>query len=215
MDSTHYLQGAYPQTVVSDLVPGGGQPLEALFIFESPHYDELDSGIPLTGVAGKLAMNYVRAQKGSKEGLGPWLARKIQTGNVRVAIANVSQVPLQEDAFGSQRTGPLKPALAASDWNSLDLVRTVSPLAWTPAEARLGQILTQGLQDRLEDLDFEAHATIVPCGKFAQHFLNTLRLPSGISTMPVPHPARSNWQKAKGADAKNLVMAREFLLRNA
>jgi len=214
MDAKEYLHGAHQKAIVPDLIAASNLPLSVVFLVESPHYDELLSGAPLTGGAGKLALNYIRDQTGSSEGLGPWLSHKIGVGNARAAIMNVSQVPLQEKAFDRARAVPLKPKLTPDEWRSLERVRTKKPSVWTPEEDQLGQILTGELQQRVSRLNTGTGAMVVPCGRFAKTFLESIVLPPGCSMLPVPHPAHSQWQQAKGQVAMNLVTARDILLRS-
>lgn len=213
MRAHDYLLGAHPNAIVPDLIPAGSNPTEMLFVFESPHSDELLSKQPLTGNAGKLALNYVLSQNKSPEGLGPWLAQRIRLGDSRAAIVNVSNVPLQEKAFRHLRVSSLKPSLTPADWFALERVRTAKPATWTVAELELAQLLEHGFNRRLDQIEWSASTTVIPCGQFASHFVTTATIPQGALVMPVPHPAYGRWQTSKGQAATNLAFARAVLLQ--
>jgi uracil-DNA glycosylase len=50
-------RSAYAQWHVSDLVPKHTQHIRLVFVFESPHVDELRAGTPVVGDAGLSALD--------------------------------------------------------------------------------------------------------------------------------------------------------------
>jgi uracil-DNA glycosylase len=50
--------GTYARWHVPDLVPTDSG-VELVFVFESPHVDELSTGLPVVGAAGKSALRFL------------------------------------------------------------------------------------------------------------------------------------------------------------
>lgn len=188
--------GEYQAWSVPDLVPSGPQRVELLFVFESPHTTELKENIPVSGSTGVSALEYLLDAR-SNESLGNYVSLKHKTGDYRVGIVNVSNVPLQKKAF----TGGSNPPLSSREWQVISRVRTSKArLVDTTRLAdanRAGLTLLSSLQARLDALNLDIDCTIVPAGDFARRFTKELSpLPAKVLT-EIPHPSRNSWSNSK------------------
>jgi hypothetical protein len=105
--------GKYWRWHVPDLVPSN-RAVELVFVFESPHVDELKAGLPVVGAAGKSALRFLLPDQAGDLSLGRFVQQRHAAGDDRIAILNVSNVPMQAAAFldieaprpGRRRVGP-------------------------------------------------------------------------------------------------------------
>ena len=74
-----------------------------------------------------------------------------------------------------------------------------------------GQLLLDGLQDRVDRLVLSSACTVVACGRWVQRFVRQLTaLPS--VPLKVPHPANHQWHPKKKSLPKELVSLRKLFL---
>lgn len=195
-----YLQedgnGQYRSFRVRDLAPASGEPVDLLLVVESPHRDELRTGLPLAGDAGQRALAYLAPRGAPPEALGPWVATMHSAGDFRVGIMNVSPVPLQEKAFSGHRSPP---RIAAADWELLERVRThrASTIASLPTTSAIAvnKVLVAGIQSRLASLKLTPNSTIALAGNFVHRTWDSVAMPSKGSTLQIPHPANGWWTR--------------------
>lgn len=217
IDTRDYLSGLCSAAIVPDLVLllPGAEPLKLVFIFESPHVDELADGIPVAGRAGRSVLSHLRAADVTEESLGSFVKERHNAGDSRIAILNVSTVPLQEGAF----THSAPPCLAAEDWSLLNKVRE-SRARYVPARrqdvetSRVDDILLRGLQARFKALKMSADCVVVTCGLFAQRFGRALGGLHGDKTREVPHPSRNLWNRASGEKVAQLDFVKQWFASN-
>lgn len=178
---------------VPDLVSQTSEEVRLLILLESPHVDELDAGRPVVGSAGRSGLEYLLSQK-TDESLGNYVKAKHDAGDWRIAIMNVSNVPLQKKAFARRTPPPLSP----SEWEVLRRVRTSKAKAvngtTSAAANQVSEMLLIGLQARIDILTFDADAAFVAAGPCAQRFARSLQ---GLPTPPVDvhHPSYGSWMK--------------------
>ncbi len=167
-----------------------------LIVLESPHFDELRTGKPLSGSAGCAALKFLAPATSSQEPLGPYIAQRHDTGDFRVAIVNVSPVPLQVQAYLESMPSPLLPA---ADWAVMLAIQgsqkeAVSKLS-SINEQDANRLLIPGLQRRISTLDLSSTAVIFTSGTFAQRSWQEIASRPPMTTLPIPHPSRNLWQK--------------------
>lgn len=190
--------GSYARHRVPDLVPPDDVACELVFVLESPHIDELRTGIPLSGSTGKSALKFLNPNGQPPEALGPFVASLHARGDFRIAIINASPVPLQEKAFNGHRSPP---NLGPSDWNLLKTIQAsqkddVSNLS-TTAEQETNQMLQPGLQARLTRLTIAKNANIFLAGIFVQRTWALLTAPPLQTTLAIPHPSNGWWTRTR------------------
>lgn len=205
-------RGIYHDCHVPDLVPTGPQLVKLLLILESPHVDELAAKTPVSGEAGMTALEYLLPARPT-ESLGGYVRAKHDAGDFRVGILNVSNVPLQEQAFDD---GGTKPTLSARDWLVIERIRMSTARSVTGtqcAEANAaGGILLRGLEARVDALTLDADCVVVPCGRFAQRFTRELRRLPVTAPLEVLHPSRRQW--LNHANHPSLLALQELFVRN-
>lgn len=178
---------------VADLVSRTGGVVSLLILLESPHVDELIERRPVVGSAGKSGLEFLLSAK-TGESLGNFVKAKHDVGDWRIAIMNVSIVPLQKKAF----VGRTPPSVSPAEWEVLRRVRTskarsVDGTTSAPAN-RVSEILLTDLQARIDGLTFGAGAAVVAAGPCAQRFARGLqRLPA--APLNVHHPSYGNWMR--------------------
>ncbi|KQP67825.1 hypothetical protein ASF40_20045 [Microbacterium sp. Leaf288] len=197
---------------MDDLVLRGAGDVELVFILESPHTDELISRHPVAGMTGRNALAILRQQTRGTESLGHVVKDKIDAGDGRVAILNVSTVPLQEKAF-KPRTRIAAPPL--SDWGVLDDMRDASKAAHVavdPAAQAVTAALRGDLQHRMRNVPMGADCIVAVCGGFAHPFGRALILNAGQTLIEVRHPSNGWWLETTGQYAINLDIVRDRFL---
>lgn len=209
-----YLQeegsGAFRDFRVPDVVHLASTAIEVLILLESPHIDELARGLPISGQAGMDALRFLKSAVSTSEALGPFVESIHAKGDGRVAIMNVSEVPLQANAFAHQASSP---GLARADWDLLERVRDRK--AKRVDEIRdvktrdTSALLSPGLKARLGALCLAPGATVVPAGGFAQRYWNSISLVPIVTVLPVLHPSRRLWDQASGQHLQNLLELRK------
>lgn len=197
-----YLQengsGDYARYRVADIAPPAGVEAELLIVLESPHVEELNVGIPVSGRAGRSALRFLIPSAHPNEALGPWItSRRRSNSDYRIAILNVSPVPLQVQAYLNHDPSPLLPA---ADWAALSAIqasqsRSIDKLA-TVAERNANRLLASGLESRLATIKMSATSTAVLAGAVAERTWAETVSKSAATTLTVPHPSMSGWQKA-------------------
>jgi hypothetical protein len=203
--------GAFAKFVVPDLVSSTDE-VALLLILESPHVDELRTGIPLSGDAGQAALTVLEPVGGPPEALGPSIARRHALGDASVGIMNVSRVPLQSAAFSRHRS---RAAVAHLDWHLLRRVRSsakarIDDIIDSPVRVA-SRLLLPSLQHRIGRVRFSTQATVVPAGKFAQQYWNSLVNRPSVAALPIPHPSNGWWTRATATqDIDNLAEVRRL-----
>lgn len=204
--------GAFANYLVRDLIPPKDE-VDVLLLLESPHIDELRTGIPLSGEAGQAALSFLMPDGAPPEALGPSIIGRHELGNARVGIMNVSQVPLQLAAFSRHRS---RQAVAHLDWTLLGRVRgstaaTIDDIVDIKVQMT-SRLLLPSLESRMTRVRFSTGATVVPAGKFAQQFWNSVARRPPTAELPIPHPSNDWWTRATAkSDIDNLAALRLLL----
>lgn len=204
--------GRFANYVVRDLIPPKDE-IDLLFLLESPHVDELRTGIPLSGEAGQAALSYLMPDGAPPEALGPSIVGSYALRRARIGIMNVSQVPLQLAAFSGHRS---RSAVAHLDWSLLRRVRvstkaTIGDIVDINVQGT-SRLLLPSLESRMARVRFSTGATVAPAGKFAQQFWNSLARRPQAAELPIPHPSNGWWTRAIARrDIDNLAALRSLL----
>lgn len=207
--------GAYQAFRVPDLNASVLSAVEILILLESPHAKELASGRPVSGQAGADALRFLKPATGTAQALGPFVDSLHAKGDGRIAIMNVSEVPLQAQAFAA-RASPT--GLASADWDLLERVRSrrakyVERIR--DAETRdTSAFLLPGFGSRVDMVHFSAGATVVPAGGFAQRYWNSLANTPSVTVLPVLHPSRRQWDRAAFMNLKKLLELRDLFAKH-
>lgn len=202
--------GTYRSAFVPDLVPTGKQRIELLFVLESPHVDELASGTPVVGNSGRDALRYLLDDPYTPDSLGAFVKRRHDADDYRIAIMNVCNVPMQSVAHA----GGSPPGISLSEWNDVGRARTssarhVSSIPDSAARGIAASLLPR-FQARLNLLQTGKGFTLVACGRFAARSSTSISLPTGTTTLVVPHPSMGNWQRKNFRSHVGLMETREL-----
>lgn len=210
MTVDEYLQetgaGAYADVLVPDLTSGQGSPVALVLLLESPHVDELHAKHPLAGRAGKDALAFLTGNVDADKSLGEEVARRHKRRDFRVAIVNVSQVPLQRQAI----TTP--PPLNDKQWTAVEDLRQSGARKVQTLRAprrQYAEYLLSDLDRRVALLGIGSTTTVAAAGKFAQMFWRSLSSAPPCALLEVPHPARHQWTRATGDAAGRLELLRD------
>ncbi|WP_157002149.1 hypothetical protein [Agromyces laixinhei] len=205
MTLPQYLQedgsGSYSSYRVPDLTPPAGVATELLLVLESPHIDELRNGIPVSGGTGQAALKFLLPAGFPPEALGPFVATRHANNDFRIAILNVSPVPLQRKAFAGHRSPP---KLAPDDWAVMAEIqksqaKEVADLGSVGAQTA-NMLLAPGLQSRIGRMTLSPRALIFTAGTFVQRTWTLLLSPPSRSTLPIPHPSMGWWTRTERAE---------------
>jgi len=200
-------RGAYAAWRVPDLVPSN-RAAELVFVFESPHVDELTAGLPVVGAAGKSALRFLLPSKPKGLSLGRFVQESHAAGDGRIAILNVSNVPMQEAAFVETDA----PDLGEEEWALIGKVRrsrAQSITAMRGGEVRaISELLVDGLRKRLS-LATGPESRVVAAGAFAQRMLAAAMPDLTPSPLHVPHPSFNQWNRIANQNSPQLIDVRQ------
>ena len=211
MNVTDYLLGGENRVDgawhVPDLVPPGGA-ADLVFVFESPHVEELKARLPVAGAAGRSALRYLLPVQPKDLSLGQFVALSHQAGSERIAILNVSNVPMQAAAFVDGDP----PDLQQQDWALLEKVRRSTARSVPSMRGHEPRALTEdlvtALRDRLSKLAMAEGGQVVAAGIFAQR-LTAAASPDLLSNvLKVPHPSFNQWNRPANKELPSLVEVR-------
>ncbi|KQV69685.1 hypothetical protein ASC64_07570 [Nocardioides sp. Root122] len=215
MSVTDYLSengsGMYRQCYVPDLVPSS-RAVQLVFVFESPHVDELKARVPVAGAAGKSAFRFLLPGQPKQMSLGRFVQQSHAAGDDRIAILNVSNVPMQQAAFVDAET----PDLGDGEWTLIEKIRRSrarSPSSMRGAEARaMSELLLAGFRHRLSDVADVADGfdgRVVAAGAFAQRMV-AAAIPDLLpKPLRVPHPSFSQWHRTANQNSPDLLAMRD------
>lgn len=200
--------GAYARWHVPDLVPAGG-PVELVFVFESPHVDELRSRLPVVGSAGQSALRFLLSREPRGRGLGHFVKESHDAGSTQVAVVNVCRVPMQRAAFVHTEV----PGLGAGEWTLIERARRSrarSISAMRNVELRdISEALADGLRARLSAVPRGPQGRIVVAGVFAQRMVGAALPSLEPHPLQVPHPSFNQWNRVANLKLPDLVEMRQ------
>lgn len=186
--------------------------MELVFVFESPHVDELKAGLPIAGAAGKSALQFLLPGQPKELSLGRFVHQSHAVGDDRIAILNVSNVPLQQTAFVDSEA----PDLEEEEWALIGKVRKSTARSLSSMRAvetqRVSQLLAEGLCHRLAGVATCPQARVVAAGAFAQRLVAAAYpdlLPRPLS---VPHPSFNHWHQMANQNLPDLIRTRDLFI---
>ena len=199
---------------VADLIPPAGTKLSLVIIFESPHLDELASGLPVSGKAGRDALRFLTSQDPAPDALGPFVnVVNRGTSNAGIALMNVSGVPLERTAYAYPA---LRPRVTDAEWDMLDGLRASTPRSVSTIRPGLrsesAQLLLAGFQSRITSLGSLSGATVAVAGTFAQLYWRSIRPTPVAHLLEVPHPSYDQWNRPTNQGHKGLAALRQTFL---
>lgn len=208
MSAIDYLSehgsGMYKRWHVPDLV-ASNRMVELMFVFESPHVDELCAGLPVVGAAGKSAFRYLAPGQSTDMSLGRFVQERHAVGDGRIAILNVSNVPMQAAAFADTEA----PELEEGEWAMIERVRvskarSVSSMRGPGARA-IAEALVNGLYERLSAVDRGVDGRVVAAGAFAQRMVAAALPDLSPEPLLVPHPSFNHWNRVANQNLPALI----------
>lgn len=196
--------GTYGEWHVPDLV-SSNRPKELVFVFESPHVQELSTGLPVGGAAGKSALRFLAPHQPSDLSLGRFVQQSHAAGDDRIAILNVSNVPMQAVAFVNMEA----PKLEQSEWALIERVRrsrarSMSSMRGAGAQA-ISEVLVDGLRKRLSGVMLDSEGRVVAAGIFAQRVLAAAFPDLTPDPLHVPHPSFNQWNRTANQNLPALI----------
>ena len=213
MSVTDYLSengsGVYGRWHVPDLVPSSSA-VELVFVFESPHVDELKTGLPVAGAAGKSALRFLLPGQPKELSLGRFVQQSHAVGDDRIAILNVSNVPMQEAAFVVDSEAP---DLEEGEWTLIEKVRQSTARSLSSmrgAETRaISELLVDGLHHRLSGVATGSEGRVVAAGAFAQRMVAAAFPDLRPRPLRVPHPSFNQWHRMANQKSPDLIATRD------
>jgi hypothetical protein len=204
--------GMFGRWHVPDLVPTD-RGVDLVFVFESPHVDELSARLPVVGAAGKSALRYLMPDPPKDLSLGRFVQQRHDAGDHRIAILNVSNVPMQSAAFIDAE----KPNLGESEWTLIEKVRrsrarSVSSMRGAQARA-VSEALVVGLGKRLSEVGTCPEGRVVSAGAFAQRMVAAAS--PDLTSLHVPHPSFNQWHRGANQKLLDLLEARQRFARQS
>jgi len=214
LTSEQYLRSSLNSSWrVADLIPQDLSEIRLIFVLESPHVEELATGVPVVGGAGESALRFLQGAGWTGQSLGSFVKDKHAAGDARLAVMNVSTMPLQQNAY---KQTSVRPDLTDQEWNWLgatfrnSTARTVDATR-DPVANGVGNLLLGSLQKRINRLRLAPGSVVVPCGRFARRYVRQLHeLPGEV--LSVPHPSRNQWLPQKAPAPEKLLRLQELFI---
>ena len=205
--------GSQEESHVGDLIPPAGRSIGLVVIFESPHLDELASGLPMSGRAGRDALRFLTRQDDTTDALGPFVKSVNRRNIAGIALVNVSGVPLQKTAYSDPA---LRPRVTDAEWDMLDKLRASTPRKVSTIRPGLrkesAQLLLGGFQSRITSLGSLSGATVAVAGTFAQLYWRSIQSTPVAHLLEVPHPSYDQWNRPTNQGHKSLAALQQAFL---
>lgn len=209
MSAIEYLTedgtGRYARWHVPDLVPARRGMVELVFVFESPHVEELSAGLPVVGAAGKSDLRFLVPNQPTDLSLGRFVQQGHSAGEDRVAVLNVSNVPMQAGAFVNVKA----PELEEGEWALMEHVRRSSARSMSSMRGvgihAISEVLVDGLRTRLSGVVPGAEGRVVAAGNLAQRVLDAAFPDLTPAPLRVPHPSFNRWHWVVNQQLPDLV----------
>ncbi len=169
-----------------------------IFILESPHVQELKHGAPVAGSSGKTMAAKLLGDSYNRP-LGLLIKENMERGHVdarlnKIGVMNVSNIPLQRKAYDNEAVVQRYDSF----FSLLEKLRTTNhKVSYASNEMNeLQQVLVSFFTEQLKKLTNRT-CTIIPCGRFAQKFLNLSPVRGEKWTIihNVPHPSYNSWNR--------------------
>lgn len=205
--------GRFKNYFVPDVLPRKANRIGLVIVLESPHVGELSTHVPLSGKAGRDALESMLSNAVGANALGPFAKDfNLATPSEGMAVLNVSRVPLDHAAFSDSASCP---GLSSDDWVTLTRLRKsdAQDLSKIRDDARreTARLLQGSFQRRVIELDVTAGTTVVFAGKFAQLYWRSMSPQPLFRPLAVPHPSYDQWRQHLKHGHKNLSELRRIL----
>lgn len=178
---------------VKDIVPKGKSKAKYIFIFESPHTTEIETGIPVSGATGKYIYTKIGLSDKNFNNFGEYIKYK-----QNAAVLNVSNYPLQQINSEEQDD---------DECENRRFIRENYRYCGRHRDSsinRMEEKLINCLRKRLEEIyTCNNQAKMIVCGKFAETYFQ--KAMPNIRYYYMPHPSRKGW--------RNLSACQEELLK--
>ena len=197
MSAIDYLredgEGPFKVWHVPDVVAESPEQVRLALVFESPHVNELAAGLPVVGQSGRSALRYLSQNPTASEPLGQFVAQRVSTGDGRIAIVNVCNVPMQAAAFGERDA----PNLDSAEWAMIEKVRTSRSVSLGSMRAgavrATSEVLVDRLRTRLAAIGSGQDCVVVAAGVFAKRMVAAVQDDLTNPALEVPHPSYNQW----------------------
>jgi hypothetical protein len=187
-------------------VPDIARDSKMIFILESPHKEELKAGVPLAGLSGRSMAKELFLQEDILP-MGKYLKQLTENNKQTFyGIVNVCPFPLQQSAYPEKQfiqkfKGELEIAEA--------IRKSTANQFKDENKALFKELLIHDFQDRLKRTIAD-DSIIVPCGKFAEKYVNQLAIRDKLNIIKgVPHPSYNSWSRERYRDVIQIVRDQE------
>jgi hypothetical protein len=177
-----------------------------IFILESPHKEELKAGVPLAGLSGRSMARELFMQKDILP-MGKYLKQLTEEKRqCFYGIVNVCPFPLQESAYPEKEfIQSFKEELQIAE----AIRKSTANQFRDENKALFNKLLLHDFQDRLNRTLGDG-SIIVPCGKFAEKYVNQLAMRDKLNIIKgVPHPSYNSWSRERYRDVIQTVREQE------
>jgi hypothetical protein len=187
-------------------VPDIAHDPKMIFILESPHKEELKAEVPLAGLSGRSMAKELFLQEDILP-MGKYLKQLAEDKRqCFYGIVNVCPFPLQESAYPDKEfVQRFKEELQIAE----AIRKSTANQFRDENKGLFNQLLTHDFQDRLLRTMAE-DSIIVPCGKFAEKYVNLLAIKDELNIIKgVPHPSYNSWSRERYRDVIQTVRDQE------
>lgn len=170
-----------------------------IFILESPHVDEIQNGIPLSGPAGKVAFESIFPSSNDSD---MTLGRYIAEGRINASIINISDIPLQKLAYKNGEDVEDELIISHLDWKKIERIRQSGSLGddiYSKFIKSSFQFRYNRLIKKLENDNYK----IISCGRCSNKIVREVVGTDFAQLELIYHPAQGWWTSARWSNIVN------------
>lgn len=173
-----------------------------IFILESPHVDEIQNGIPLSGPAGKAAFESIFPSSQDSE---MTLGKYISEGRINASIINISDIPLQKRAYETVKDVKDEFIISELDWKKIERIRKTGSLGddiYSKFIKSSFQFRFNRLIKKLENDNYK----IISCGRFSNKIVKKFVGADFDQLELIYHPSQGWWKPTRYRKIANKEM---------
>lgn len=183
---------------IENVVPNAKK-ARVVFVLESPHRAEVESGYPLAGASG-IEISRILSEIGlikTPDGT-PFGQYLLKSKDERFAIINCSSLPMDKNTYRHFNSDKIE---APPD---IEAMASLRRSVWVAAKKRRNKTvrdcqisLIKLFKSNWSKIGFNSKDILfVACGRISRGFLKSI----GVKCLPVPHPSRNQWHYKTNKD---------------
>lgn len=173
-----------------------------IFILESPHVDEIQNGIPLSGPAGKAAFESIFPSSNDSD---MTLGKYISQGRINASIINISDIPLQKKAYENGEDVEDELIISDLDWKRIERIRKSGSLGDNIYSKFIESSFKFRFNRLIKKLENDNYK-IISCGRCSNKIVKEVVGTDFAQLELIYHPSNGWWKPARYSKVANKEM---------